>query len=205
MACFARWAQGRLHGLLGVYVDDTLCAVYSHYEELSKTTAEKFKFGTLSHVPLTFGSSDISETDEGYQKTQDNYRGKLRSLLLSASFADFRSPRVQLTWMVHCQHDVRVDVSMEAQVTKESFRVSDVWALNLAINRVMNKNLTLTYTSLEKVSLRLVAFAVASFANNSDLISQPQVAACYQASTRCSILMMCSAWLARCKRVGKVD
>jgi hypothetical protein len=153
-------------------VDDTLCAGDSHFEEQSKMTAEKFKSGARSLVPLTFAGINISETDEGYQIAQDSYRQKLRPLLLSASFADFRCRRAQLAWMVLSRPDVCVDVSTAAQVTKDSFGVPDVRALSLAISRVMNTNLTLKYKPLDKESLRLVAFADASFANISDFTSQ---------------------------------
>ena len=70
-----------------------------------------------------------------------------------------------------CQPEASFDVSFAAQTTNP--QEEDVAALNMRLKwQIVNKQRGLTFINLEIKTLRLYAFADASFANNHDFSSQ---------------------------------
>jgi Reverse transcriptase (RNA-dependent DNA polymerase) len=190
ISLFSKLMNGKLAGLAGNYVDDTIACGNEELRELSKLTAKRFLSSPRKHPNLRFAGIDIDNSEDGYYLSQKSFVRKLKKLNLDCTFDEFRSARAQLAWIVHTRPDVCVDVSMAAQVVEKGFCLKDVAMLNAAISRVVKTpDAGIRQQKLDISSLRLVAYSDSSFANNGDLTSQLGYMVCLvDKYKRCNII-----------------
>jgi len=171
-----RLPSGVLSGLLGKYVDDCMMGGDRGFQQLTRATLTRFqgkprmldnaefvgvRVSTLPGEPPTFGID------------QHAYIDRLERLPANASFSTFVSARASLAWLVHTRPDICCGVNMAAQVTEAFYDPAAVQALNTLITRAKKgRDVALSYPPLDRSTLRVRAYADASYANNRDGSSQ---------------------------------
>jgi hypothetical protein len=175
-ALYARFADGSLEGLTGLYVDDTLSTGTRTFEEESartnpyQTSGRRFGSGTI------LGCTFRQEDDGSVHVHQQSYVLRLASLSQSASYAMFRSQRMRLAWMLQTRPDISLSVALASQVTDVEFEADSHGAirdLNSTLEFLRSTaEVGITYVPMDMETLKLVVYADASYASNADLTSQ---------------------------------
>ena len=168
--------DGILKGMSGSHVDDLLRWGDKDFRELSKGTSDRFEMTEESNFPTEFTGFVLEKDDEGNMIiNQNNYLRELQCLPLDASFSTFRSMRMKLAWLANSWPDSLFEISQLAQVTEEKFNSAQgaqIRRLNQAVKYAIDHRVCLKVPKLDAISLKILGFSDASFANNSDLTSQ---------------------------------
>ena len=172
LSLYFKNTKGKLDGVIGTYVDDSLIVGTPAFEKESQLTLKKFISRPREYAPLAFAGVDIIPKTDGFEISQDKHIEKITILPTDCSFSDFRSKRAQLAWIVHTRPEISFCVSTSAQVTESTMTPEHVKRLNKAIKHVKSKKRALRYEPLHLPSLKMKVYADASFANNPDYSSQ---------------------------------
>lgn len=97
MALFFKAAQGRLSGIMGTYVDDTVSVGTSSFLKASKATDDRFETKQREFDNTRFAGVYIEQLAYGFRIHQKEYIVLLKQLPLGCSFADSHSARLSLT------------------------------------------------------------------------------------------------------------
>ena len=73
ISLFVKSVHGRLTGLVGTYVDDSLAAGNEYFEKLTSKTMEKFESREREVDNTSFIGMSIKTTKDGFELSQDSY------------------------------------------------------------------------------------------------------------------------------------
>ena len=173
LSLFFKSAHGKLCGLMGTYVDDSLLAGNHQFVQHTNKTLQKFDSKDREFDNTRFAGVYINTQKNGFLLHQKEYIKRLKKASTSSTFREFRSTRAQTTWMIHTRPDICCTVNMLAQVTEANFNKKHIRLLNKIINQLKSTPTQgLQYQKLDTKSLHLKVYSDSSFANNSDLSSQ---------------------------------
>ena len=164
--------KGKLVGLIGTYVDDSLLAGTHRFLTSAQKSLKYFDSRTVESNRMAFSGITIISTTNGFKLSQLQYHAKLNPLPQNASFELFASRRAQFAWMMHTRPDSCFAISMSSQVTTDKYDKDSILFLNRAIKHVRANPSELFYPKLDLCSLHLRTYADASFATNPDGTSQ---------------------------------
>ena len=176
-ALYAKWlADETLSGLLGAYVDDCLMGGDDAFAVLTHKTLTHFqgKPRTLDNAEFVgVHITTVSGTQPQFAIDQLAYIDQLERLPSDAPFSTFLSARARIAWLAHTRPDLCCSINLAAQVTESTYDAAAVRGLNALMGRTQKgRDLTLTYPPLDVASLRVRAYADASYATNKDGSSQ---------------------------------
>ena len=190
LSLFFKFANGKLSGLMGTYVDDSLLAGTKEFLMHTDKTLKKFDSKDREYDNTRFAGVYIETLQDGFKLHQKEYIKRLKNLSTSCSFKEFRSARAQTTWMIHTRPDICCTLNMLAQVTEAKFNKKHVRLLNRTIKNLQSTSTQgLIYQKLDCESLHLKVYSDSSFANNEDLSSQlGYIVLLCDKSNKCNIL-----------------
>ena len=173
MSLFFKNVREKLCGLIGTYVADSLLSGDEAFLKHTDKTIEKFGSKGRDMDNTRFAGVYIETKQNGFVVNQKSYSERLSRLNADCIFADFRSARAQLAWLIHTRPSIACDISMAAQVTESSFVEKHINALNKVIKNVeLDSSRGLKMQKLDVNTLHIRAYADSSFANNEDHTSQ---------------------------------
>ena len=173
LSFFFKVLHGKLQGVVGTYVDDTLCAGTKYFENESEITARMFDAKKREYEKFTFAGVQVEPTDDGYLLHQEKYTLRLQLLSKDCTFADFRSRRQALAWLTNTRPDICAAINLATQITEDKWQRQDINDLNAVIKYVRrNPRRGLRQQKLDKTTLSVKIFSDSSFANTSTLHSQ---------------------------------
>ena len=170
---FIQDEKGSLKELVGLYVDDTICAGTEDFLTLTNTTMKKFQSRDRKFDEIQFTGIFINGEKEQVSLHQSPYIELLEPIPSNSSFKQYASSRAKLAWLTHTRPDISCLTSFAAQITEKSFSEKDINDLNRGIRHLkLSKNQHLMFKPLDMNKLVLKAYADSSFANNTDLTCQ---------------------------------
>lgn len=165
-----------LIGMIGTYVDDILRCGDNNFKQKAQSTHETFEMDKDEFLPTEFTGFEIKKNSYGEVViSQDHYLKNIFTLTSDASFSDFRSMRMKLSWLSNSRPDCAYNISQLAQTTEGYFTEEKEKCLKLineTVKYAKSYRLDITFPKLSLDSLRIVGYSDASFANNRDLSSQ---------------------------------
>ena len=90
-ALFFKRVGGKIMGMLGCYVDDTLSAGNQPFDESSKLTEKTFQAKSREYNNFKFSGVEIESIENGYKIHQSSFANKITELPMSSNFSSFRS------------------------------------------------------------------------------------------------------------------
>jgi len=176
-ALYMRKGVGGLAGLLGTFVDDCLLGGNAAFQAATESTLRVFEAKPRQMDNMEFVGVRVTSTPAPAPRTftldQGQYAATLTPLPLDASYKRFTSVRAAVAWLGHTRPDLCCAINKAAQVSEATCEQRHVRALNAAVKAARaRQGLGLQYPPLDTTSLRLRAYADASFATNDDHSSQ---------------------------------
>lgn len=173
LSLFFRVVEGKLRGMTGAYVDDTIGTEDAKFEKESEATGERFQSNARDTGSFQFAGIQIEEEEGGYLMHQERFALKITQLSKQCTFSEFRSKRHELAWLTHTRPDLAAAVNLAAQVTEPNFEKKHVKALNDVVKRAHNNSKRgIRQQLLDTETLSWRVFTDSSFANTPDLRSQ---------------------------------
>lgn len=170
MSLYVRYMHGRLAGLTGSYVDDSLHAGRKEFLSETDKSLQKFRSRKREINAFEFAGVQIETVADGFRLHQAEYARKMPLLPTDCGFSLFRSVRRMLLWLVHIRPDVACSVNKAAHVTEQTFGAKAVADLNSTIRHVKKSlNRGPLQRKLDRDSLHLHIYTDSSFANNDNL------------------------------------
>ena len=179
--------DGKLHGIICVYVDDFLwMGTWVFQERVIDVLKGEFCIGSTASSTFKYIGLEVGTTGRGITVGQHSYAGLLaplklgcrRSAAKSSELSDnekkeFRALIGQLSWIAtQTRPDIAFDVCELSGHCKDA-TVGDVVRLNKVISRVVGDNFCLLFEKLSAVEDCIIeCFSDASFGNLSDGGSQ---------------------------------
>jgi hypothetical protein len=156
----------------GVFVNDLIRGGTKEFETHSDMTSKKFDAHAKEFDSFKFcGIKVTSLMNALFSLGQSEYVAKLQPLPESCDLSEFRSRRQQLGWTVHTRPDIACGVSFLSQVVNLSGEgIRNINSILRYLQR--STNFALYIRPLDPSTIRIVAFADSSYANNSDHTSQ---------------------------------
>lgn len=114
---FFKVVDGKLRGMTGAYVDDTIGTGDRVFEEESEMTGERFQSKASEMDRFQFAGIQIEQFEGGYLMHQERIARKISMLSRQFTYREFRSKRHELAWLTHTRPDIAVAVNLAAQVT----------------------------------------------------------------------------------------
>ncbi len=194
LSLFFKVVHGKLAGITGAYVDDTLGAGDEDFQKESEKTQEKFESKPREFDNFVFAGIEIEKTEDGFLMHQERYAQKIDLLSKDCTFSDFRSKRQELAWLVNTRPDIAASTNLSSQITEEKWRSEDMKHLNGVVKYVeQTPRRGLIQQRLDMDTLSLKVFSDFSFANAPDLSSQLGFTVLLSdASGKCNILHFAS-------------
>jgi Reverse transcriptase (RNA-dependent DNA polymerase) len=157
-----------LAGMSGVFVNDLIRGGTKEFETHSDMTSKKFDAHAKEIDSFKFcGIKVTSLMNALFSLGQSEYVAKLQPLPESCDLSEFRSRRQQLGWTVHTRPDIACGVSFLSQVVNLSGEgIRNINSILRYLQR--STNFALYIKPLNPSTIRIVAFADCSYANNSD-------------------------------------
>lgn len=175
-ALFVKWGRdGHLIGLLAAFVDDLLMAGNKAFQKKAEATLRRFeakkrKYDKMQFVVVSIGTDP--DNPHSFTLDQPVYTDRLATLPSDATFKVFTSARASLAWLAHTRPDLCCGIKKLGQVREEAYDAEAVRDCNAMVRRAKGgRDLPLCYPPLDRSTLRMRAYADASFAGN-DLSSQ---------------------------------
>ena len=170
-----REANGMVHGMLGVYVDEFLLCGDESFQAFAEMILETFESRQLEWDNIEFLGLKI-ETIKGegqyFTISQPEYIDTLKPIPLDVCFQRFTSMRGAVAWLAQSRPEICCEVNRAAQVTDNTIAKKHIKELNKAMMRVKaSSDIKLLYHPLRKDSLHLRVYTDASFASNDDTSS----------------------------------
>lgn len=173
LSLFFKVVEGKLRGMTGAYVEDTIGTGTKDFGEESKATGDRFQSKAREGGNFQFAGIKIEEMEGGYLMHQERFASQISALSRQCTFSDFRSKRHELAWLTHTRLDIAAAVNLAAQVTESKFEKTHVKALKDLIKGVyVNKRRGIRQQILDRSSLSLPVFTDSSFANTPNLRSE---------------------------------
>lgn len=194
LSFFFKIVRGKLQGMIGTHVDDTISAGTGFFADKSRITERQFESKVRQYDSFTFAGIQVEKTCTGYLMHQEKYAKRLHELSKDCTFAQYRSMRQKLAWMTNTRPDICASVNLASQVTEGKWTRKDVKDLNKTINHVqLTPRKGLLQQKLDKESLCMKVFTDSSFANTPSLHSQLGfIVLLCDASGRANIIHYCS-------------
>lgn len=173
LSFFFKAVHGKLKGVVGTYVDDTLCAGDPVFEKESRITEKKFESKEREYEKFTFAGIQVEPIEDGYLLHQERYAKRLKELPTDCTFSEYRSRRQALSWLTNTRPDICADVNLSTQVTERKWERRHVTELNSVIRYVKRTSKRgLMQRRLDMESLKIKVFSDSSFANAEEKRSQ---------------------------------
>lgn len=190
ISMFFKSVQGRLSGVTGVYVDDSLSAGNNDFLQDTDKTQAKFESREREFDNFTFAGVEVTTVPEGIRLHQETYAKNIHLLPSDCSFSQFRSAQMKLQWLVHTRPDIACATNRCAQVTEEQFCDRHIKELNKLVKRIRTATKRgLLQQKLDPETLHIRVYADSSFANNEDLSTQlGYLVLLCDARKRCNVL-----------------
>lgn len=190
LSLFFKHVNGKLAGLAGTYVDDSMLSGNAKFMDSTAATAKRFESKEKTLDNFVFAGLEVSTTDKGFCLHQRKQVAKLAALPATPSFKDFKSKLMSLGWITHTRPDISCRVAQLAQVTEESFSATHVKDLNSTVLYVkQSAEQGIIQQPLDLDSLYIRVYTDASFANNADQSSQlGYIVALCDKFNRCNVL-----------------
>lgn len=118
LSFFFKVVSGKLQGMIGTYVDDTLCAGTNDFHETSTATERKFESKERKYDSFTFVGIQVDRSEDEYLLHQKRYVNRITELSKDRTFAEFRSQRQALAWPSNTRPDICAAVNLATQVTE---------------------------------------------------------------------------------------
>jgi hypothetical protein len=158
-----------------IYVDDLIITGCSEFLAKSHVISERFKSRPRKVNQFRHAGVEVHRTDKQTSISQKEYSSRLERIPKECCFEVFRSARAKLQWLVNTRPDIAGSVALLAQVTPEQYE-NEHEKHNKELNRVIlyakRNPFTLLYLPFDFHSARLVVYADASYAANTDRSSQ---------------------------------
>jgi hypothetical protein len=172
---FCSHACGNLLGTILSYVDDLIITGCFEFLEKSQAIDRRFKSRPRQTNIFTHAGVDIRREQNLNILSNTGYAERMQRVQKTCNYETFRSARAKLQWLVNTRPDVSGSVSLLAQVTPEQYEqyhAKHNAEVNRIIRYVQSNPYVLTYLPLDLPSARLVVYADASYAANTDRSSQ---------------------------------
>lgn len=101
VSLFFMYIDGKLAGMTGSYVDDSLHCGNEKFLKPSGKSLEKFESRDREFDDFVFAGVTVRNSPNGFKLGQEDYIRKRSSLPLDCSYSDFRSSRAKLAWVTH--------------------------------------------------------------------------------------------------------
>lgn len=169
---FFKKARGKLLGLMGTYVDDTITSGSETFEKETELTSKKFECKKKEYDNFRFAGIYIRKLSEGYSIHQESYIKRLEYLDSKCTFKQFRSARARLTWIQNSRPEIAATVNFLSQCTEKTF-TGMIKLFNDTVRNLQNeRSRGLFMRKLDLNTVHVKVFSDAAFANNTDLSSQ---------------------------------
>ena len=212
-ALFSWKFQGRLEGIICVYVDDILWVGSERFGKVISRIKDIFQIGSSEENSFKYIGLDLKSSDRGVSLDQIKYVHSMEQVQISRQRATERSSRLtekesekyrsligQLNWVSgHTRPDIAFDVC-QLSVSYKTARVEDLLRLNKVISYLKGENLQLYFPRLDNIeNCYLECYSDAAFGNLPDGGSQGGFVIFLRGNERCPIF-----WQSRkIKRVVK--
>ncbi|OSX79162.1 hypothetical protein BU14_0085s0013 [Porphyra umbilicalis] len=175
-ALYMRKGVGGLVGLLGTFVDDCFLGGNAAFQAATESTLRVFEAKPRQMDNMEFVGVRVTSTlatPRNFTLDQTQYATTLEPLPLDAPYERFTSERAAVARLEHTRPDLCCAINKAAQFNEASYQPRHVRALNATLKAARaRQGLNLRYPPLDTTSLRLRAYADASFATNDDHSSQ---------------------------------
>ena len=173
LSLFFHHTRGKLDGILGTYIDDSLIAGTPTVETLTDKTLRKFESRERIRDNLKFAGISIETTSNGFKLHQCRQANRLSPINGDSHYTIFRSALASLAWFTHTNPRICCDVAQLAQTTQQSFDVQAIKRLNKIIRSAKESaDRGLMFQKVDVNSVRITAYSDGAFANNPDESSQ---------------------------------
>lgn len=173
LSLYYRRVHGKLEGISGIVVDDTLQCGTKSFWNLTSRTMERFRSKERTLENILFAGIQIDKRENGFFLSQGSYSKKLSKLPKGSDYNGFRSIRAKLLWLCNSPPDIVCATSMITQVTEGSFSDESMKKANKIISHIQTSpNKGLLQKKLDFSSISIFVYKDSSFGNNDDLSSQ---------------------------------
>lgn len=159
-----------------VYVDYRCLEGNETMQKLTEKTLPKFDSKTREWDSFEFFGTTMKTVSPGkFIIGQEAYTKRLKLIPSDSNLEKFRSKtyRAIVAWIGQTRPDICYAINKATQVTRETFALDNVNALNTAVFRVKRtSNTCLSYGELDKDTLHIRVYADASFETNDELSPQ---------------------------------
>lgn len=169
---FFKMVRGKLMGLMGTYVDDTISAGTEDFEKHTNITESKFESKPTEFDNFRFAGVYVKKISEGYMIHQESSISRLKLLDPGCTFQEFRSARARLTWMQHTRPEIAAIVNFLSQCIADTYK-EKIKLYNGTVKELqLDPSRGLKMKKLDLQTLHIKVYSDAAFANNTDLSSQ---------------------------------
>jgi hypothetical protein len=109
-----------LDGLSTVYVDDVLQAGTPQFDFLADSLSSNYDAKNKEYGCSRITGIDFYCDDDGISVNQTQYLQSLKPLPTEASYAEFRSARMKLAWLVHSRPYIAYSAASVANVNNRN-------------------------------------------------------------------------------------
>lgn len=154
-----------LRGLTGNYVEDALHSEDGVFLKQSDKILEKFEYSYRQMDKMKFSVFYSDRIGILMHQWSDTY--KIQALPITDTFAEFRSARSRLTWIVHTRPEIMCSVAFATQETESSFVVKSMKLHNRVVLHLRKtKYLKIAFPRLSANEFHIKDFPDSPFANN---------------------------------------
>lgn len=114
LSLFFKVVKGKLCGLTGAYVDDTIGAGDAQFEQDSKATGLRFQSKDRENDNFQFAGIQLDKLEDGFLMHQERFARKISRLSKDCTYAQFRSKRHEQAWLTHTRPDISAAVNLAA-------------------------------------------------------------------------------------------
>lgn len=135
LALFFKTVDQQLQGIAGTYVDDSILARDVDFLKLTDQTLDKFESRKLVMDNFTLAGTQIETlpVKHVFYIHQQNQTTRLQLLSADADYCTFKFRIMKLVWLVHTRPSIACTVTQAAEVTAESYSLTDMKPANSAI------------------------------------------------------------------------
>ena len=177
---FMWYKNGRLEGLVSIYVDDFIWAGSTDFEScVIEKLRDKFLIGSSASRAFRYVGLNMVSTNEGMTVDQFQYASSLQPICISrgrstnknselseSEKTDYRGLLGQLNWLsTNTRPDIAFDVS-ELSVSIKKATIADLMRLNKLVDRVTKDSVKLLFPKIKSLeSCSIECYTDAAFAN----------------------------------------
>lgn len=139
LACFSHIIQGKLHGMIGTLVDDSIEMGTETFIETSKLTKQRFKSKPRQYDNMTYAGITICKEGKSYFLNKSHYANGLKELSIDCTYELFKEGGQEIAWITHKRPDFCAAVTKMARITAEKFSRIIVKLANATIKKSKEK------------------------------------------------------------------